>query len=244
MYDPSLLVTVDDVVPAAAIARTDHVRDVLGSTIGGFSASAVADLVSSAEYGGDRTVTIATKDSPVRTQDSPQCSAFATVAAMENVLGGKTDLSERSLWNLYQTYSTERAIECAHEGWISYASGSGAAQIAVFESLDDDFRRLAAAIDAGTPCVVALSVPTQLAHGAVQVEDDSPMEMHGLFHKKLAGHAMEVSGYKIERGRPYFQVKNSWGVGNGDRGYQWVSYHLFKLRGYVYFWSIVRLDRR
>lgn len=54
----------------------------------------------------------------------------------------------------------------------------------------------------------------------------------------LGGHALSLTGYKEENGKLYWQLKNSWGVGWGQRGYTWIDHELLKrilLRGGMYY---------
>lgn len=212
-----MYVALDDLISSDKIERLDSARGSLLSLVANDS-SAASELLDKIDYGQDRAKDISQFDTSVKTQDSPQCSAYATVGAVENRLGGGVDISEPSLWLQYHIYETERAIECAHDNWLRTDDEAkkqlpGSVRLHSFTDLADDFGRFMDAIDSGRACVVAMSVPKQLAAGAAQVEDGSPMEYHGVFHRSLAGHAVVGVGYKIENGKPYFYIKNSWGVG-------------------------------
>jgi hypothetical protein len=243
----TLLSVIDDILPATAIAKFDRDREAFLSLVGDDVGALSAQLLDGVDYGPDRRRQISDRDTPVKKQDTPQCSAYAVVAAMENLWGAHANLSEASLWSQYHTYSAELAVECANTHWVSTANGDGQSlEIGAYKQLEDDFRGLMAAIDAAHPCVAAISVPKAMMAGAAQVEDGSPMIKHGVFSKSYAGHAVEVAGYKVESGRPYFFIKNSWGPETGTAGYQWLSFHQFKTTpgGYAWFWEIENVRQR
>ncbi|HLP51400.1 MAG TPA: C1 family peptidase [Chitinophagales bacterium] len=203
-------------------------------------------------WGPDRVVTLRAQDTSVKSQWDGTCSSFATVAAMENKLGGTVELSERSLWDLYGVYSTEQALNTARiqfvmeeQYWPQHQQyldpryrGKGRYQINGITYLERRYLEVLAAIDGGHPCVVALSTPTDLYNGLPQVEATS-----GFLRR--SGHAICVSGYKVENGRAYFYVKNSWGTRTGDNGYQYVAFDLFNQRNvYAVFWVITNVFDR
>ncbi|GMI18667.1 hypothetical protein TrLO_g4567 [Triparma laevis f. longispina] len=51
------------------------------------------------------------------------------------------------------------------------------------------------------------------------VNYQSGVYQHTSFSKKLGGHAIEIVGYGVEDGTPYWKVKNSWNDSWGDAGY-------------------------
>lgn len=56
------------------------------------------------------------------------------------------------------------------------------------------------------------------------------------------GHAMLIVGYnRGENHRPYFILKNSWGVTRGHAGYYWLSYDY--MRQYAKYGYVVHTDR-
>lgn len=243
-----LLPAIEDVIPSEAIEKFDRDRKTFLSLVGHDEDKLSAALLDGVDYGPDRASDISARDTPVKKQDTPQCSAYATIAAMENLWGAHVDLSEHDLWETYRVYLAERAIECAHANWVPTEKHDGRRlQIQAYKEIKDDFLALIEAIEKRQhPCVAAISVPAWMSRGDAQVEDGSKMLKTGLVKKHWAGHAVEVVGYKIERKRPYFYVKNSWGASVGKNGYQWLSFHQFKTTpgGYVWFWEIEALTEQ
>ena len=202
------------------------------------------------DWGADRVVSLKSNDTSVKTQWNGTCSSFGTIAAIENKLNAKFELSERSLWDFYGIFSLPEAISVAQSHYIleekywpqfqvrfdTRYSGKGRFIIADIEDIQNDYTRVLQAIDNGNPCIVAMQTPEDLYNGLPQVEKTSRM-LHG-------GHAICVSGYKVENGKGYFLVKNSWGVGNGDGGYQYVDFAVFDNKGYVTFYELKKVVDR
>ncbi len=204
----------------------------------------------STNWGKDRVVSLRNHDTPVKEQWNGTCTSFSVIAAIENKLKRSVELSERSLWDFYGVYSTEEALKSAgnffileEKYWPQHQprfdqryKGKGRFKLIKYDYLDNDFEKVLAAIDSGNPCVVAMQTPEDLYNGAAQVERTSRI-LNG-------GHAICVSGYKVENGRGYFLVKNSWGDDIGDKGYQYVDFNLFDTKGYVTFWEIKEIFDR
>ena len=197
-------------------------------------------------WGNDRVVSLQQNDTPVKTQFGISCTTFALIAAIENIFQGRFDLSERSLWATYKTVDIDKAIKAARENYIleekywpqSVARenpanrGKGRFKLEDAICIYQNYQEVINTIDKGTPCVVAMRTPTDLFLKKSQVERTSTF--------KNGGHAMAVVGYKVENGKGYFLVKNSWGEDCGDKGYQYVDFNLFDTnkQGYVYFYTI------
>ena len=111
--------------------------------------------------------------------------------------------------------------------------------ISNYNNLKTDYLAVLEAIDNGNPCVVGLKTPKDLVKGYRQIETTSKLSRRG-------GHAMCVTGYKVENGKCYFLVKNSWGTRIGDEGYQYIDFELYKpkRKRYCYFWEIVDIEER
>lgn len=196
-------------------------------------------------FGNDRIVTLKHNDTSIKTQWNGTCTSFAVIAAIENKLGGKLDLSERSLWDFYGVYNTEQAIKTAEihyileeQFWPQHQQTldpnsklKGRYIISKYKKLLNNVDEVILAINNFNPCIVGLSTPVDLIRGKIQIEATSKL-------KKNSGHAMCVVGYKIENNKFYFIVKNSWGQKNGDNGYQMIDFKLYENQGYIYFWEI------
>ena len=160
-------------------------------------------------------------------------------------------MSERSLWDFYGVYSAQEAIGAAKLHYIleekywpqtvtnfdTRYKNKGRFKLITANYLGNDYSRVLGAIDSGNPCVVALTTPVDLYNGDAQVEATSSLYNH-------SGHAICVSGYKIENGKGYFLVKNSWGLSNGNNGYQYIAFELYDNQGYVLFWEISAIEDR
>lgn len=196
-------------------------------------------------WGEDREVSIANSDTSIKSQWNRTCTSFATVAAIENKLFGQIELSERSLWDFYGVYSTSEAIGAAklhyvleEKYWPQYqpaldprSRGKGRFKISRVTDLGKAYSKVLESIDNRNPCIVALSTPKDLQNGKYQVEATSKI-------LRRSGHAMCVSGYKVEKGKGYFLCKNSWGKSCGKDGYQYIAFELFDEKGYIKFWSV------
>lgn len=203
-------------------------------------------LAGQINWGLDRVVSLQARDTTVKQQWDGTCTTFAVIAAMENKLDGRVPLSERSLWNTYGVYNTEEAIKSAsiffvmeEKFWPQFEphldpkyKNKGRYKLIQSRDLGNDYLAVLQAIDNGNPCVVGLSTPQDLYEFKPQVETTSKII-------KRSGHAICVSGYKVENGRGYFLVKNSWGLECGNNGYQYVAFELFDTKGYVFFWEVV-----
>ncbi|WP_406824668.1 C1 family peptidase [Pedobacter sp. KACC 23697] len=201
-------------------------------------------------WGSNRVVSLKQRDTSVKNQWNGTCTSFATIAAIENKLGGKIDLSERSLWDFYGVFSTPQAINAAQHHyileeiyWPQYQirfdtrySSKGRFLLTGVKDLKNDYLAVLKALDIGNPCIVALQTPEDLYTGKAQVERTSRI--------LSGGHAICVSGYKVEDGKGYFLVKNSWGTENGDSGYQYIDFNVFDKKGYANFWEVSEITDR
>jgi C1A family cysteine protease len=202
-------------------------------------------------WGVDRTVTLSNRDTTVKEQWNGTCTSFATIAAIENRLGGTFQLSERSLWDFYGVYSTQEAIGAAKLHYIveekywpqteprfdTRYKNKGRFKLRTANYIANNYLNVLRAIDNGNACVVALTTPVDLFNGMAQVEVTSKLYNN-------SGHAICVSGYKVENGKGYFLVKNSWGTDNGNNGYQYVAFELYDNQGYALFWEIATVEDR
>lgn len=180
-------------------------------------------------------VDLSYRDTPVKRQVGPLCTAWATVAGMENMLNKKDvqkwDLSEQHLWSKYQRYSTNKAMEAANnfkiadeQYWPSKGMDHNAdryahAKIAKSSYLSENINKVLAALDKGNVIQIAMRTPKDLLECKPVIRDGINQ-----FYSE-GGHAMELVGYEKDdrvTGGFYFKVKNSWGDSCGDNGYQYI----------------------
>lgn len=78
--------------------------------------------------------------------------------------------------------------------------------------------RVAAALDAGLPVIVGMSV------GKAWFDVDARDVAHGPPANTVGGHAQVVVGYRtLADGSRWWRIRNSWGTGWGASGYAWVT---------------------
>lgn len=184
-------------------------------------------------------VDLRSNDSGIRNQGSEgTCTAFATVASMENLVkrfyGESVDLSERHHWTTYANYQTTTSLQRASAGPIvseqtwayngrrpSNVSGLGIAKIDSYKTTKLSLAPVIESLRKGEPVVIAVGVLNTLMN---------PKQGGIVTGGRLlagAGHAMAVTGAIIDSKVPgggYFVVKNSWGKNWGDKGYGYVSF--------------------
>lgn len=190
------------------------------------------------------------RDTEVKKQFGGTCTAFGLLGAMENLLGGKVDLSERHFWSEYHDADCESALKSASTSWgvvdLDWWPDSQTRpyygymdqpwyKLTKYESLDADVSKAVASLGAGNPVYIAVSTPTDMLNCPVNIDPNS-----GPY--KDSGHALAVVGYELDPAIPgggSFLLKNSWGPGCGDKGYQWYPFNLCTKAGmYCEFWSI------
>jgi hypothetical protein len=171
-------------------------------------------------------------DTPVKNQGSRGwCTAFAVVAAMENVVRHGTkeiiDLSEHDHWNHYQQYSMYSSVKAAaatlivpetsYPYWgspIANYRSTAIAKVASYKSLTSR-TQVFEAIRAGRPVVWG----GDLTYSFRTAKSDGRVSTTGSI---IGGHAMELVGFQGDTtygGGGYFLIKNSWGTKWGDLGY-------------------------
>lgn len=186
-------------------------------------------------------------DTPIKSQGSEgTCTAFGLTAAQEyahcsiNQECG-LDLSERHRWNLYREYSAWEALGtieygislekfCPYSNQECYPVAKQEAKYIV-----DKYTQLPTkshVIDAlakGKAVYFWSQTPQQMVNCAKTIS--SPVMADG-------GHAYKISGY-FNKADPILIVKNSWGKGCADKGYQYMKFSVFDRAGY---WEAVSID--
>ncbi|MCX6123390.1 MAG: C1 family peptidase, partial [Proteobacteria bacterium] len=178
-------------------------------------------------------------DTGVRNQGSEgTCTAFATVATMENLVkrfyGQSVDISERHHWSTYADYQSTSSLSKAkaapivsESSWPYYGrkpssfQGLGIAKLNSYTTTKLSLLPVVESLRKGQPVVIAVGVLTSLMNprqgGIIQ----------GGAQKGGAGHAIAVTGAIIDSRVPgggYFIIKNSWGGNWGDKGYGYVAF--------------------
>lgn len=193
-------------------------------------------------------------DSPVVNQFGGTCSAFATAAAMENVLRSKgitKEVSRRDLWNRYAEYDMDLAIRAASRNHIAelqyypdYGNRAPDYQnyrtLKINRSTHHQYRLETAvqALDQGYPLVMAVQVPSDLSKCKATIDAKSP--------RTKGDHVMAAVGYQLDPSVPgggYLILKNSWGSDCGDRGYHYYPFALCQRNDlYCYFVEVNEVE--
>lgn len=179
-----------------------------------------------------QTVSLRAFDSPVKGQGSRGwCTAFATVAAIENLAKQKlnisADLSEIDHYQSYRRYEMLTSVKTASKvaiapetAWPYYGnpvanySSQRLAKVVSYaapETRDEVLGELAA----GHPLVLGISTFNNFGAAA-----DGRVPLPG--GRRRGGHAVAVTGFVRDAsyaGGGYLLFKNSWGESFGDRGY-------------------------
>lgn len=196
-------------------------------------------------------------DGPVVSQFGGTCSAFATAAAMNNVLKSKGInklVSERHLWSTYGIYDAWEAVQAAQKNYITeqkYWKIDGTkdsnyldyASLRITQSREFDYNWKPALQAMGRdhrPLVMAIQVPGDLANCVADVSANS---------RYTSGqHVVEAVGYRLDdsiAGGGYFILKNSWGPDCGDHGYHYYPFALCARSDlYCYFIEVADVEAR
>ncbi|MGK5083141.1 C1 family peptidase [Bdellovibrionota bacterium FG-1] len=215
-------------------------------------------------FNGSKEVDLRNRDTPVKAQFAAKkcvgvihskvgtCSAFGLAAAVENVLGGGIELSERQLWSQYCVASSAVAIDTITSGkgvvedsyWpensVNPTSNySKATRYKVLEShaLEDNIVAMLEALDRGSPLYFAINTPSEMYAKKPVINADSG--------NTGGGHAIAIVGYRLDdtvEGGGYLLVKNSWGTSDQFDGYQLLAFGYCAKKGnYCAAWSIDRV---
>jgi len=178
-------------------------------------------------------------DTGIRNQGSEgTCTAFATVASIENLIkrfyGQSIDISERHHWTTYGDYQTTSSLRVASSApivaeatWPYYGrrpsslSGQGLAKLNSYTTTQLALEPVVASLRKGQPVVIAVGVLSSMMNpkqGGI---------ITGGSQQGRSGHALAVTGAIIDSRVPgggYFILKNSWGTSWGDKGYGYASF--------------------
>lgn len=179
-----------------------------------------------------KTTSLTAWDTPAKGQGSRGwCTAFATIAAIENLvgrhLGVRIDLSEIDHYQSYRRYEMLTSVKTAAKVAIAPEASwpydgnpvpgyrdTRIAKVASYVA-PESLAEVLGELEAGHPLVIGITTFKNFgADGSGRV----PMPSG----KKRGGHAVAVTGFVRDpsyAGGGYLVFKNSWGTSFGDRGY-------------------------
>lgn len=208
--------------------------------------------ISEQKLDGKDGVDLRSRDLAAVSQWNGTCTAHGLVAAIENMAQNRVKLSERHIWDEYQSYSCDTAIKT----W----SGTGKC-IAKDECWEHDYRapldkylskecchtylkRTTYLDDSIQSAINALILerPVYLATSVSRSMLNCDTAISAKSSGTGGGHALAIVGYVFDKmiyGGGYFIIKNSWGDKCGDKGYQYLPFgHCQRQDFYCLFWSI------
>ncbi len=198
-------------------------------------------------------VNLKSNDTPVINQWNGTCTAHASLAAAENILKGKINLSERHHWSLYEQYSSHASVQSFQKdfvtesvNWPNYQSTKPQnlppkTRLKSVDYIGYNIEALKAHLAKGLPAIVAMAAPNDLMSCLPVVREASGIAPN-------AGHAMAVVGYGLDaslKAGGYFIVKNSWGANCHDKGYAAIPFSVCQERdGYCIFWNFKEVETK
>lgn len=190
------------------------------------------------------------RDTKVKSQDNGKCTAFAGVAAMENMLNASSprhELSAWHAWSFYRQYSSSAFIKAATKNRVgdekdypqygkSKASLKPHALITKQTYISDDTTAMVKALGKGQVVYLAMKTPKSM------LKCDKVISPYSA--ASSGGHALLISGYYLDSDKkPVAIIKNSWGAKCGDNGYQYLPMSLcFKKGYYCSMWAIEEVN--
>lgn len=198
-------------------------------------------------------VDLRSRDTGVKSQVGPYCTAYALAAALENKVGDHVSLSQAHVWSFYRQYSVEAAFLSVpgnkitteekwpnmqrnpYSGYMEAAKHKITKMVAIdTDKVQTDIDEVKKELDQGNPVYMGLQVPGDMASCFATVRPSTRITS--------GGHAVLVVGYRTDLaidGNGYFIIRNSWGKDCGDEGYQYMPFSVCSKRGmYCYFYSV------
>lgn len=199
-------------------------------------------------------VDLRARDTSIKNQGNyGYCTAFSGVAIMENIInrnGNKPglDLSDWHAWSKYQQYSCYAFINALTKNYIcdeKYYPQSGKEQAACGKTayakikeqafIGDSVAAMKLALSRSNPVYIAMTTPNSMLK-CDKVINPNTTPSNG-------GHALAVMGYYTEGSETIAILKNSWGIGCGDKGYQYYPMSICKKNGfYCQMWEISEVE--
>lgn len=202
-------------------------------------------------------VDLRARDTSVKSQPNPHCTAYALAAAMENKVGDHVSLSQPHVWSFYQQYSVEAAFNTVpgnkittmekwpdprrtpYVGYLDEAKHKITKMVAIdHDTVEADIDEVKKELDHGNPIYMGVSVFSDMGSCFPTIRSTSSVTK--------GGHAVLVVGYHLDsaiKSGGYLIIKNSWGTTCGDNGYQYLDFSLCsKYGGYCYFYSVQQVD--
>jgi hypothetical protein len=204
-------------------------------------------------FGGEAVITDASvdlrgRDSPIKDQIGPICTAYSGNAGIENLIGlTSPDFSEDYTFSLYGEYSVDSFANTVPGKKLAPFTewprgGKEKSQVALTNHsllsityLGDGETALAkAALRKGHPVDLGLEVPADMASCLASIRPNTKVTS--------GGHAVLIVGYKDDTSNPalgggYWIIKNSWSTGCGDHGYQYLPYS-YSDKSYMYMYDM------
>jgi len=205
-------------------------------------------------YKGKGSVDLRQYDSPVENQWDGTCTAHGLRNVIDNA--GRVQVSTRHVWDKYQVYSCEDAINAWSGGtcvtnvssWPHDSVTPTSAKyleplncntfLRASTYIDDDLDKMREALDNNHPVYLGITVTNSMMNCDAMLVPTSKAT--------TGGHALAIVGYKDDpaiKGGGYFIIKNSWGTDCGDKGYQYVPfYYCTRKDMYCVFWTIDKVE--
>lgn len=187
------------------------------------------------------------RDTPIKQQWNGTCTAFGGVAGIENLLGGKVELSERDAWSRYHEYSVYSFVDalkgayiCDEKNWKQDAESMpiGCATnrywgLTDVDYLGSDIDAALDALDAGSVVYLGLNTPEDMLACSSYINPETDFSD--------GGHAVLIVGYDPQQ--EHFIIKNSWGEECGDYGYQYLPFSVCQRKeGYCFMWDFQKAE--